>query len=75
MEIGLLLLMFIKVLFGFFAIIQIVRLSVSPGFAQMIIEGKRLNKNVFLNNLLLLIGCCVLFYLMSKMGINILPNK
>ena len=53
---------------------QIVRLTIAPGFAPMITEGKKLGKNVLLNNILLLVGCCVAFYIMGKFGINILGN-
>lgn len=74
MWIGLLILLILKGIIGFFAIIQIVRLIISPGFTPMITEGKRLGKNVLLNNFLFLIGCCVAFYIMGKLGINILGN-
>lgn len=74
MWIGLLILLILKGIIGFVAIIQIVRLTIAPGFAPMITEGKRLGKNVLLNNFLLLIGCCVAFYIMGKLGINILGN-
>ena len=75
MWIGLLLLIIFKGFLGFFALIQVVRLSISPGFAEMMNQGKRLKKNVLLNNLLFLIGCCVLFYILGLLGINILGNK
>lgn len=74
MWIGLLILMIIKGIFGFFAMMQIIRLIISPGFAQMIAEGRRIGKNVLLNNFLLLVGCCLAFYIMGKLGINILGN-
>lgn len=75
MWIGYLILLIIKIFIGFVGLMQIVRLTIAPGFAQMITEGKILGKNVLLNNFLLLVGCCVVFYIMSKLGINILDNK
>lgn len=74
MWIGLLILLILKGIIGFIALMQIVRLAIAPGFAPMITEGKRLGKNVLLNNFLLLVGCCVAFYIMGKFGINILGN-
>ena len=74
MWIGLLILLILKGIIGFVAMMQIVRLTIAPGFALMITEGKKLGKNVLLNNILLLVGCCVAFYIMGKFGINILGN-
>ena len=74
MWIGLLILLILKGIIGFIALMQIIRLTISPGFAPMIRDGKRLGKKVLLNNFLLLIGCCVVFYIMGKLGINILGN-
>ena len=72
MWIAYLILLIIKGFAGFVGLMQIVRLTMVPGFAPMITQGKRLGKNVLLNNFLLLVGCCVVFYVMSKLGINIL---
>ena len=69
-----LLALIIKGLLGFFGIAQIFRLCMEPGFAQMHLEGKRKNKNILLNNFIMLIVCWGSFYIMGLLGINILGN-
>ena len=62
----------IKGFLGFMGLMLIIRLCVAPGFAQLHFEGKRKNKNILLNNFIMLVTCWGIFFIMGLCGINIL---
>ncbi len=66
------LLIVLKVIFGFFGVVMLVRILISPGFAQLQFEGERKKKPILRNNIIFTIVCWLIFYLMDTYGINIL---